>query len=313
MQLISSGVQTRNPQFVSNISVPLPSVSSKTTLTYRLTVTNPNNQSVTSDINIEYIPRPAISDVFFFFNPNFQTYQDVSKSALANQDGHPVGLIEDELDSIRKVEQQTVTNKPVLKASGNRFFLESSVAGRNLRQPESDNALPTDFSQRDNFSWIMVGNFPNLSGEICQPMNLVSSTDIIFGFFALSPLPKVLFRIGNPHICADIELPNSPYNTWNIMQVVVVTYQRNTTNGFKVYSSLYPTSGGRLVGQQTTNNNTLGGSNNDRMTICRSLATNLTFPRRAGHIISFKKTLSQSEVLAWIDWLCAYYQITPAP
>jgi len=309
MQLISSGVQTSNPHFVSNISVPLPSVSSKTTLTYRLTVTNPNNQSVTSDINIEYISRPAISDVFFFFNPNFQTYQDVSKSALANQDGHPVGLIEDELDSIRKVEQQTVTNKPVLKASGNRFFLESSVAGRNLRQPESDNALPTDFSQRDNFSWIMVGNFPDRGGEICQPMNLgIGSTDIILGFW----IGDVVFRLGTS-ISPDIILPNTPYNTHNIMQVVVVTYQRNTTNGFKVYSSLYPTSGGRLVDQKNTTNNTLGGSNNDRMIICRSRVTNLIFPRQAGHIISFKKTLSQSEALAWIDWLCAYYQITPAP
>lgn len=311
MQLISSGVQTSNPQLVSNISVPLPSVSSKTTLTYRLTVTNPNNQSATSDVQIEYIPRPSFldSEVFFFFNPNFQTYQDVSKTALANRDGDPVGLIEDEIDSTRKVEQQTVTNKPVLKASGNRFFLESSVEGRHLTQPASDNALPTDFSQRDNFSWIMVGNFPDRRGEICQPMNLANGTiDVILGFFNSG----VRFRLGI-FVSPDIILPNTPYNTHNIMQVVVVTYQRNATNGFKVYSSLYPTSNGRLVDQKNTNDNILGGSNNDRMIICRSLVTDSTFSRRAGHIISFKKTLSQSEALAWIDWLCAYYQITPAP
>ena len=311
MQLISSGVQTRNPQFVSNISVPLPSVSSKTTLTYRLTVTNPNNQSVTSDVQIEYIPRPSFldSEVFFFFNPNLKAYQDVSKTALANRDGDPVGLIEDEIDSTRKVEQQTVTNKPVLKASGNRFFLESSVAGRNLRQPASDNALPTDFSQRDNFSWIMVGNFPDRRGEICQPMNLANGTiDVILGFLDSG----VRFRLGI-FVSSDIILPNTPYNTHNVMQVVVVTYQRNATNGFKVYSSLYPTSNGRLVDQKNTNDNILGGSNNDRMMICRSLVTDSTFPRRVGHVISFKKTLSQSEALAWIDWLCAYYQITPAP
>jgi len=308
-QLISSGVQTGNPHFVSNISVPLPTVSLPTELTYRLTVTNPNNQSVTSILNIKYFPRPSVLDVFFFFNPNYQTYQDVSKSALANQNGHPVGLIEDEISSVRKVEQQTISNKPVLVASGNRFFLESSVSGRNLRQPLSDNALPTDLSQRDNFTWIMVGNFPNRGGEICQPMNLGDgSTDIILGFWFY----VIHFRLGSS-ISSDIILPNSPINAWNIMQVVVVTYQRNTINGFKVYSSLYPTSSNRLVGQQNTSNSTLGGNNNDRMLICSSRVTDLLFPRRVGHVISFKRTLSQSEVFDWINWLCAYYQITPAP
>lgn len=309
-QLISSGVQTSNPYFQSNISVPLPTVSSPTTLTYRLTVTNPNNQSVTSDISIQYFPRPSVSDVFFFFNPNYQTYQDVSGNTPANQNLDPVALIRDEIVPTRTVEQTTVVNRPILIASGNRFFLESSVDGRNLRQPPSDNALPTVLSERDNFTWIMVGNFPNLTGEICQPMNLgVGSTDIILGFWLSG---SVLFRLGTS-IASDISLPNSPNNTWNIMQVVVVTYQRNTTNGFKVYSSLYPTSNNRVVDQKNTMNNTLGGSNNDRMRICHALVTNSTYPRRVGHVISFKRTLSQSEVLAWIDWLCAYYQITPAP
>ena len=327
---ISSGVQTANPHIVPSIQLsPLPTVTTKEVITYRLRVFNPNGQSVHSDLTITFIPRPSLQYVRWFLNPNRAVYQGVSNTTSpANAVNNPVGSwYSSQGDTFLYVLQENAGNRPTIQEpiglNGRRTVFCTAGGGRFLIRPVQGEITPSqtvfnDVSHCEKFTVIMVSNFTvsggTTYGNVCSFKRDGAGANIVA--FGVEDAGNAFgFRVGA--LRTDQINFGAPANKFG---VVCVTYDADSGHRMKLYynrltlnTPFTPNAQSTVAGSlRAVADGGLGinariyGSDGGEATGEGSNS------RHIGHIIIFTKVLSAQEIVDWSEWLQAIYKFSTA-
>jgi len=327
-ELIYSGVQisNTNPYNVPSIQLSsIPSFSTKTVVAYRLLVFNPNGQSVYRDLTITFIPRPSLQYVRWFLNPHRAVYQGVSNTTTpADSVGNPVGSwYSSQGDTFLYVLQNNLSNRPTIQEpsglNGRRTVFCVAGGGRFLIRPvQGGSATQTVFdtaSHREKFTVIMVSNFTtavsdNL-GNVCTFKRIPSSELVVFGSELVGDL---YFFVGNSKVSQLLALNESI----NKFGVVCVTYDADSANRLKLYYNKFtlpitPNVNSTSIGSvRAVDDNGLGINAAIRISDGGTPPLVGSASRHIGHIIIFKKVLTDQEIVNWSEWLQAVYKFSSA-
>ena len=326
---ISSGVQTANPHSVPSIPLPLstlPPITTKTVITYRLRVFNPNGQSVYRDLTITFIPRPSLQYVRWFLNPHRAVYQGVSNTTTPANVGNPVGSwYSSQGDTTLYVLQNDEDRRPTIRElieGGRRTVFFQGGGGQFLIRPfqgeTSNQTVFNEQSHRRKFTVIMVSDFttanPASYGNVCT-FKRANSNDIV-AFGLENSLSSVGFVVGNSR--ANGISFSAAINKFG---VICVTYDADSLpNRLKLYYNRLTLDTPFTPDAQSTVAGSLRAVADDGLGInARIFASDggvatgsESVPRHIGHIIIFTEVLSAQEIVDWSEWLKAIYKFSTA-